>query len=83
MKHLMTARYSMKLHPFVKSELYDDFEHIRPFPDNYETYDFLNATDMFVTDYSSIMFDYAVSGKKIALFTLLTGRNILRTGECT
>lgn len=62
--------FYVKLHPFVKSELsYDDFEHIRPFPDNYETYDFLNATDMLVTDYSSIMFDYAVSGKKIALFT--------------
>lgn len=60
----------VKLHPFVKSGLnYDDFEHIRPFPEQYETYDFLNATDLLITDYSSIMFDYAVSGKKIILFT--------------
>ncbi len=60
----------VKLHPYVKEGLnYDDFEHIRPFPDEYETYDFLNATDMLITDYSSIMFDYAVSGKKIILFT--------------
>ena len=60
----------VKLHPYVKRDIqYDDFEHIRPFPDRYETYDFLNATDMLITDYSSIMFDYAVSGKKIILFT--------------
>ncbi len=60
----------VKLHPYVKEGLnYDDFEHIRPFPEEYETYDFLNATDLLVTDYSSIMFDYAVSGRKIILFT--------------
>lgn len=38
------------------------------FPSRYETYDFLNASDALVTDYSSIMFDYAVSNKKIILF---------------
>lgn len=60
----------VKLHPYVKEGLnYEDFEHIRPFPEEYETYDFLNATDLLITDYSSIMFDYAVSGKKIILFT--------------
>lgn len=60
----------VKLHPFVKSGLnYDEFNHIAPFPEEYETYDFLNATDGLITDYSSIMFDYAVSKKKIVLFT--------------
>ena len=60
----------VKLHPFVKSAMnYDDFTHIVPFPEEYETYDFLNATDLLITDYSSIMFDYAVSKKKIILFT--------------
>ena len=60
----------VKLHPFVKSELnYENFNHIVPFPEEYETYDFLNATDGLITDYSSIMFDYAVSKKKILLFT--------------
>jgi hypothetical protein len=60
----------VKLHPFVKSGLnYNDFNHIAPFPEEYETYDFLNATDGLITDYSSIMFDYAVSKKKILLFT--------------
>lgn len=60
----------VKLHPYVKEGMdYSGFEHIRPFPEQYETYDFLNATDLLITDYSSIMFDYAVSGKKIVLFT--------------
>jgi CDP-glycerol glycerophosphotransferase len=60
----------VKLHPFVKSEInYDDFIHVRQFPSEYETYDFLNASDLLITDYSSIMFDYAVSKKKMILFT--------------
>lgn len=60
----------VKLHPFVKNEInYRDLLHVREFPAAYESYDFLNASDMLITDYSSIMFDYAVSGKKIILFT--------------
>ncbi|QHQ61047.1 glycosyltransferase [Anaerocolumna sedimenticola] len=60
----------VKLHPFVKKSInYSQLLHIREFPSDYETYDFLNASDMLITDYSSIMFDYAVSKKKIILFT--------------
>ncbi len=60
----------VKLHPFVKRGIdYSQLVHIREFPAEYETYDFLNASDMLITDYSSIMFDYAVSRKKIILFT--------------
>ena len=47
----------------------DDFLHIRMFPDDCETYEFLNATDGLITDYSSVFFDYAVTGRKIILFT--------------
>lgn len=62
--------FYVKLHTFVKQKIdYSHFIHIKPFPEEFETYDFLNATDMLVTDYSSIMFDYAVSKKKIVLFT--------------
>ncbi len=61
--------FFVKLHPYVGDTInYDIFRHIRPFYSQYDTYDFLNITDMLVTDYSSIMFDYAVSGKKIILF---------------
>lgn len=72
----------VKLHPYVKNEIdYEDFVHIKPFPEEYETYDFLNASDLLITDYSSIMFDYGVSKKKIILFTYdreeyLTGRGM-------
>lgn len=60
----------VKLHPFVKKSIdYTQLLHVREFPGDYETYDFLNASDMLITDYSSIMFDYAVSKKKIILFT--------------
>lgn len=60
----------VKLHPYVKLSVnYSEFDHIRPFPKQYETYDFLNASDILITDYSSIMFDYAATGKKIVLFT--------------
>lgn len=62
--------FYVKLHPFVKAGInYDQFHHIKPFPEEFETYDFLNATDVLVTDYSSIMFDYAASGRGIVLFT--------------
>ncbi|MGI6007454.1 MAG: bifunctional glycosyltransferase/CDP-glycerol:glycerophosphate glycerophosphotransferase [Ruminococcus sp.] len=62
--------FFVKLHPFVAEEIsYTGFSHIRPFIAEYETYDFLNAVDILVTDYSSIMFDFAVTGKKIVLFT--------------
>lgn len=72
----------VKLHPFVKRGIdYSQFLHVREFPGDYETYDFLNASDLLITDYSSIMFDYAVSKKKIILFTYdrdeyLDGRGI-------
>lgn len=72
----------VKLHPYVKQGIdCSEFLHIKDFPSDYETYDFLNASDMLITDYSSIMFDYAVSKKKIILFTYdreeyLEGRGI-------
>lgn len=60
----------VKLHPFVKKGInYSELLHIKEFPAGYETYDFLNASDLLITDYSSIMFDYGVSKKKMILFT--------------
>ena len=60
----------VNLHPFVGSRLsYDGFSHIRQFPADYETYDFLNVSDALITDYSSVFFDYAQTGRKVVLFT--------------
>lgn len=45
------------------------YKHILPFPEEYETYDFLALCDMLVTDYSSVFFDYAITNRNIILFT--------------
>lgn len=60
----------VNLHPFVAAAVnYDGFKHIRSFPREYETYDLLNACDALVTDYSSVMFDFAQTRRRIVLFT--------------
>lgn len=59
----------VKLHALNNMTIdYEDFEHIKPFPAEYETYEILNASDCLVTDYSSVMFDFANTGKKIVLY---------------
>ena len=47
---------------------FSGFRHIKPFPTDCLIYEFLNATDVLVTDYSSVMFDYLTTGRKIVLF---------------
>ncbi len=59
----------VNLHPIaIKSLDLSSYKHIKKFPAQYETYDFLNCTDCLITDYSSVFFDYAVTGKKCVLF---------------
>lgn len=59
----------VKLHNFTSSKIdFDNFSHIRTIPDGYETYEFLNAADCLITDYSSVFFDFANTGKKIILY---------------
>ncbi len=60
----------VKLHAFNGAAMdYSQFSHIRPFPEDCETYAFLAATDGLITDYSSVFFDYALTKNKILLFT--------------
>ena len=60
----------LNLHPIaVKDVDFDTFTHIKNFPALYETYDFMNCADCLITDYSSVFYDYAVTGKKCILFT--------------
>lgn len=62
--------FFVKLHPLVSSSLdLSEYRHIKPVPTKYETYDFLNTADCLVSDYSSIIFDFACSGRDIILFT--------------
>ncbi len=63
----------LKLHNLVQEELRElsvgQYRHIRPFPKGIETYEFLSAADVLITDYSSVLFDFASTGKKIVRFT--------------
>lgn len=60
----------VNLHPIAKKNVnFKGLEHIKQFPNEYETYEFLNATDCLITDYSSVFYDFAVSRKKCILFT--------------
>lgn len=59
----------VNVHPLARKIVYfGAFRHIRQFPAEYETYEFLNCCDVLVTDYSSVMFDFACSRKKVVLF---------------
>ena len=63
-----TQAVYVKMHTVSASHIsLDGFAHIHPFPAE-ETYAFLNAMDGLITDYSSVLFDFAVTGKKIILF---------------
>ena len=60
----------VNLHPVSQSIVdFAAFSRIKPFPKEFETYDFLNIADALVTDYSSVFFDFACTRRKIVLFT--------------
>lgn len=59
----------VNFHPIVqKSVTLEDYKHIFPFPVDIDKYEFLNSVDALITDYSSVFFDYSVTGKPIILF---------------
>ena len=63
-------RMFVNFHPMVASSIVlDSYEHIVPFPADLGTYDFLAQLDVLVTDYSSVLFDFALTRKPVVLFT--------------
>lgn len=59
----------VNLHNFIRDRIkLDDYKHIRFFPEEYETYEFLSCADCLITDYSSVFFDFANTRRKIILF---------------
>ena len=59
----------VKLHVYNQEKIdFSTFRHIQAFPSGYETYDILNIVDCLITDYSSVFFDFANTGRKIILF---------------
>lgn len=62
----------IKLHSYEESLLKfneNDYKHLKLFPKNVEVYDFLQTVEKLITDYSSIMFDFALTKREILLFT--------------
>ena len=59
----------VKFHSLVAHALViDELENVRSAPQDFETYDLAHVADILITDYSIIMFDFAVSRKEILLF---------------
>ena len=62
--------FFVNLHSMVASQIeLSGYERVRPFPAGEDSYEFLNAMDVLVTDYSSVFFDFALTHKPIILFT--------------
>lgn len=65
-----TQKVFVNFHSMVAAFItLDTYKHIFPFPNDIGTYDFLTELDVLITDYSSVMFDYALTGKPVVLFT--------------
>ena len=59
----------VNFHSMVASKItLDSFDHIFPFPADEDNYEFLNAMDVLITDYSSVFFDFSLTRKPIILF---------------
>ena len=58
-----------KLHPFMSADFdYSQYKHIIPMKAGFDPYEVLNSADGLITDYSSVFYDFANTGKKIILF---------------
>lgn len=54
--------YNKKIIDFSK------YEHIKAFPIGYDDYDIISLAEAFITDFSSALFDFIISKRKIILF---------------
>ena len=78
-------RVYLKLHPaMVNTDT--EFQYCHKTPEHVEVYEFLNAVDILITDYSSVFFDFANTDKKIVLYQYdrdeyFKGRGVYKTVE--
>lgn len=71
----------VKLHPFVSKDMdYSKYKHIKPYPEQYDAYEFMNMCDALITDYSSVFYDFANTGKKVILFAYDETEYLLERG---
>ncbi len=57
----------VKFHPAMQGAS-TEFKYCYKMPDGVEVYEFLNAVDILITDYSSVFFDFASTDKKVVLY---------------
>lgn len=57
-----------KFHSLTTGKIIINSDKIYNIPKNYEIYEFLSAADYLITDYSSVMFDFANTNRKIILY---------------
>ena len=59
----------VNFHPIIQGSFdFGRYRHIKPFPAEADNYSFLSIADCLVTDYSSVFFDYSLTGKPVILF---------------
>ena len=59
----------VRLHPFEEKGInYSGFTSLRPFPDDMDPYEFITSAECLVSDYSSVIYDFANSRRKIVRF---------------
>lgn len=59
----------VKLHPLMKEAMdLQEYAHIFPVPPQYDTNAVMQASDLLVTDYSSVFYDYANTDRPIVFF---------------
>lgn len=64
----------VNFHPMLQQDVVlDKYEHIYPFPNNVEKYEFLNSVDMLITDYSSVFLIFQLQESQLFFFIRLRG----------
>ena len=59
----------VNFHPITRGAFrFDEYKHIKPFPDGVDNYSFLSCADCLVTDYSSVFFDFSLTRKPVIMF---------------
>lgn len=59
----------VSLHPNEVSGIsFEQYKYIKAFPKDVDKYEFISRADALITDYSSVMFDFSITGKPIILF---------------
>ena len=72
----------VNLHSLVKDViLIQGYQHICSFPEGVDNYEFLMGCDMLITDYSSVLFDFALT-KDLSYYLFMMLKNMPEIVVC-